>query len=137
MWPWASLRGSCLHLRPFILSIEGLLQDIGQSLWEVIWRATKELGLFGGGPQNSVNIWTWKARFSSSLAGKMSKERKNCACKASSAFCGDICCRKIDTPVGRWGDFSKALLFVCLCEWGALSILRACVRKQKLHVIKE
>lgn len=35
-WTRASLGGSCLHLPSFILSIEGLLQDIGQSLWEMI-----------------------------------------------------------------------------------------------------
>lgn len=53
-----SLRGSCLHLPPFILPIEGLLQDIGQSLWEVIWRATKELGPFGRPSEFSKHLDT-------------------------------------------------------------------------------
>lgn len=81
-WTWVSLRGSCLHLPPFILPIEGLLQDIGQSLWEVIWRATKELGPFGGPSEFSKHLDTEGQVLKQSGWGDVKREEKLCVqCK--------------------------------------------------------
>lgn len=80
-----SLRGSCLHLPPFILPIEGLLQDIGQSLWEVIWMATKELGPFGGPSEFSKHLDTEGQVLKQSSWGDVKRERAVCARQALSS----------------------------------------------------
>lgn len=75
---WVSLRGSCLHLPSFILPIEGLLQDIGQSLWEMIWRATKELGLFGGPSEFSKHLDMEGQVLKQSSWGDVKREKELC-----------------------------------------------------------
>lgn len=105
-----------LCLRPFVSVAVGEPQGVmssSASIYPLYWRApsghrsvsvgsdlesNKRTWALWGGLQNSVNIWTWKARFSSSLAGKMSKERKNCACKASSTSVGTFVVEKYRHP---------------------------------------
>lgn len=77
-----NLRGSCLHLPPFILPIEGLLQDIGQSLWEMIRRATKELGPFGGPAEFSKHLDTEGQVLKQPRWGDVKREKELCVqCK--------------------------------------------------------
>ena len=96
-----SLRGSCLHLPPFILPIEGLLQDIGQSLWEMIWSTTKELGPFGGPSEFSKHLDTEGQVLKQSSWEDVKREKGLCVQGKLLVVRRRLLQRNTDAPVGR------------------------------------
>ena len=117
-----SFRGSCLHLPPFILPIEGLLQDIGQSLWEAIWRATRELGPFGGPSEFSKHLDTEGQVLKQSSWGDVKREKEPCAQCKLLVLWRHVLWKDTDAPVGGEKAFSKAPLFVSFCECSVLFV---------------
>lgn len=137
-WTRASLGGSCLHLPSFILSIEGLLQDIGQSLWEMIWRATKEFGPFGGPSEFSKHLDVEGQVLKQSRWGDVKREKELCVPCERLVLWWHLLSRGIEAPVGRWKIFQKRLYLSGLVNTAhPLLGLTAYVRKGKVRTARE